>query len=72
MANQKLDVNDPEFVDKISLFDNYRFIKFLLIHLINSVFEVKSSGHFDAFRKECLSDVDINPAYQNLHSRVGK
>lgn len=35
-----------------------------------SVFEVKSSGHFDAFRKDCLSDVDINPAYQNLHTRV--
>lgn len=37
MANQKLDVNDPEFVDKISLFDNYRFIKFLLIHLKFSI-----------------------------------
>ena len=37
MANQKLDVNDPEFVDKISLFDDYRFIEILLIHLINSI-----------------------------------
>jgi len=34
------------------------------------IFEVKSQGHFDSFRKECLSDVDTQPAYQNLHSRV--
>jgi hypothetical protein len=35
-----------------------------------AVLEVKSQGHFDNFRKECLSDVDTQPAYQNLHSRV--
>lgn len=34
------------------------------------IFEVKSQGHFDAFRKECLADVDTQPAYQNLQSRV--
>jgi hypothetical protein len=34
------------------------------------IFEVKSQGHFDAFRKECLADVDTQPAFQNLHSRV--
>jgi hypothetical protein len=35
-----------------------------------AVLEVKSQGHFDTFRKECLADVDTQPAYQNLHSRV--
>ena len=34
------------------------------------IFEVKSQGHFDAFRKECLADVDTQPTFQNLHSRV--
>lgn len=34
------------------------------------IFEVKRQGHFDAFRKECLADVDTQPAFQNLHSRV--
>ncbi|XP_070509333.1 biorientation of chromosomes in cell division protein 1-like 1 [Chironomus tepperi] len=34
------------------------------------ILEVKSQGHFDTFRKECLADVDTQPAYQNLHSRV--
>jgi L-ascorbate metabolism protein UlaG (beta-lactamase superfamily) len=34
------------------------------------IFEVKSHGHFDFFRKECLADVDTQPAFQNLHSRV--
>lgn len=34
------------------------------------IFEVKSQGHFDSFRKECLADVDTQPAFQNLHSRV--
>ncbi|CRL01198.1 CLUMA_CG014173, isoform A [Clunio marinus] len=51
MTSTKLNVNDPEFVDKI-------------------IYEVKSEGHFDTFRKECLADVDTQPAYQNLHSRV--
>lgn len=32
--------------------------------------EVKRQGHFDAFRKECLADVDTQPAFQNLHTRV--
>ncbi|KAG5675545.1 hypothetical protein PVAND_005441 [Polypedilum vanderplanki] len=34
------------------------------------ILEVKSQGLFDSFRKECLADVDTQPAYQNLHSRV--
>lgn len=34
------------------------------------IFEVKSQGHFDGFRKECLADVDTQPSFQNLHSRV--
>ncbi|XP_053684287.1 biorientation of chromosomes in cell division protein 1-like 1 [Sabethes cyaneus] len=34
------------------------------------VHEVKSKGHFDQFRKECLADVDTKPAYQNLRQRV--
>lgn len=34
------------------------------------IFEVKSQGHFDAFRRECLADVDTLPVFQNLHSRV--
>lgn len=33
------------------------------------IFEVKSQGHFDTFRKECLADVDTQPAFQNLHTR---
>lgn len=37
MANPKLSVNDPEFVDKISEIVDYRFIEFLLIHLIYSI-----------------------------------
>ncbi|GAB0092891.1 hypothetical protein DMENIID0001_079410 [Sergentomyia squamirostris] len=32
--------------------------------------EVKSQGLFDQFRKDCLSDVDTKPAYQNLRQRV--
>lgn len=31
---------------------------------------VKSEGLFDQFRRECLSDIDTKPAYQNLHHRV--
>jgi hypothetical protein len=34
------------------------------------LFEVKSQGLFDEFRKECLNDVDTKPAYQNLKQRV--
>lgn len=34
------------------------------------VYELKSQGIFDKFRKECLSDVDTKPAYQNLRQRV--
>ncbi|XP_077286474.1 uncharacterized protein LOC143911473 [Arctopsyche grandis] len=32
--------------------------------------ELKSQGIFDQFRKECISDVDTKPAYQNLRQRV--
>lgn len=32
--------------------------------------ELKSQGIFDQFRKECISDVDTKPAYQNLKQRV--
>lgn len=34
------------------------------------VYELKSQGIFDDFRKECISDVDTKPAYQNLRQRV--
>lgn len=34
------------------------------------VFEVKSQGAFDQFRRECMADVDTKPAYQNLRQRV--
>lgn len=34
------------------------------------VCEVKSQGLFDRFRKDCISDVDTKPAYQNLKQRV--
>ncbi|XP_057654305.1 biorientation of chromosomes in cell division protein 1-like 1 isoform X1 [Diorhabda carinulata] len=34
------------------------------------VSELKSQGIFDQFRKECISDVDTKPAYQNLKQRV--
>ncbi|CAO1352223.1 unnamed protein product [Diamesa hyperborea] len=34
------------------------------------LFEVKACGEFDKLRKECLSDVDTKPAYQNLYQRV--
>jgi COMPASS (Complex proteins associated with Set1p) component shg1 len=34
------------------------------------IYEVKSQGHFDRIRRECLADVDTQPAFQNLHSRV--
>ncbi|XP_017786450.1 PREDICTED: biorientation of chromosomes in cell division protein 1-like 1 isoform X2 [Nicrophorus vespilloides] len=34
------------------------------------VCELKSQGIFDSFRKECISDVDTKPAYQNLRQRV--
>nr|XP_022905333.1 lisH domain-containing protein C1711.05-like isoform X1 [Onthophagus taurus] len=34
------------------------------------VYEVKSQGIFDQFRKECIADVDTKPAYQNLRQRV--
>ncbi|CAH0554399.1 unnamed protein product [Brassicogethes aeneus] len=34
------------------------------------VYELKSQGIFDQFRKECISDVDTKPAYQNLRQRV--
>ncbi|PSN46007.1 hypothetical protein C0J52_06347 [Blattella germanica] len=34
------------------------------------VYQLKSQGIFDQFRKECLADVDTKPAYQNLHQRV--
>ena len=32
--------------------------------------ELKSQGTFDAFRRECLAEVDTKPAYQNLRQRV--
>lgn len=31
---------------------------------------VKSEGLFDQFRRECLADVDVYPAFQNLQHRV--
>jgi len=31
---------------------------------------LKERGIFDSFRKECLSDVDTKPAYQNLQTRI--
>ncbi|XP_039299319.1 biorientation of chromosomes in cell division protein 1-like 1 isoform X2 [Nilaparvata lugens] len=34
------------------------------------VCHLKAQGIFDNFRKECLSDVDTKPAYQNLRQRV--
>jgi len=34
--------------------------------------ELKAQGVFDLFRKDCLSDVDTKPAYQNLRVRVDK
>lgn len=34
------------------------------------VYELKSQGIFDQFRKECIADVDTKPAYQNLRQRV--
>lgn len=34
------------------------------------VYELKSHGIFDQFRKDCLADVDTKPAYQNLRQRV--
>lgn len=34
------------------------------------VYELKAQGIFDEFRKECISDVDTKPAYQNLRQRV--
>lgn len=34
------------------------------------VYELKAKGIFDQFRKECISDVDTKPAYQNLRQRV--
>ncbi|XP_066145072.1 biorientation of chromosomes in cell division protein 1-like 1 isoform X3 [Euwallacea fornicatus] len=34
------------------------------------VYELKSQGIFDQFRKECISDVDTKPAYQNLSQWV--
>lgn len=36
----------------------------------NIVWELKSRGIFDTFRKECIADVDTKPAYQNLRQRV--
>ncbi|XP_059045508.1 biorientation of chromosomes in cell division protein 1-like 1 [Achroia grisella] len=34
------------------------------------VYELKSRGIFDQFRKDCIADVDTRPAYQNLRQRV--
>jgi len=34
--------------------------------------ELKAQGVFDQFRKDCLSDVDTKPAYQNLRVRVDR
>ncbi|XP_050310279.1 biorientation of chromosomes in cell division protein 1-like 1 [Anthonomus grandis grandis] len=34
------------------------------------VYELKSQGIFDQFRRECIADVDTKPAYQNLSQRV--
>lgn len=39
----------------------------LIDHIVG---ELKSQGIFDQFRKECISDVDTKPAYQNLRQRV--
>lgn len=40
-------------------------------HLVEKiVYELKSQGIFDQFRKECFADVDTKPAYQNLRQRV--
>uniref|UniRef100_A0A336MAA7 CSON014340 protein n=1 Tax=Culicoides sonorensis TaxID=179676 RepID=A0A336MAA7_CULSO len=36
----------------------------------NILAEVKRSGMFDQFRKDCISDVDTKPAYQNLQFKV--
>ncbi|KAJ8715800.1 hypothetical protein PYW07_010282 [Mythimna separata] len=40
-------------------------------HLVDQlVYELKSKGIFDQFRKDCIADVDTRPAYQNLRQRV--
>jgi len=31
---------------------------------------IKREGTFDQFRKECLSDVDTKPSFQNLRQRI--
>ncbi|XP_063705530.1 biorientation of chromosomes in cell division protein 1-like 1 [Culicoides brevitarsis] len=36
----------------------------------NILAEVKRSGMFDQFRKDCISDVDTKPAFQNLQFKV--
>lgn len=39
----------------------------LIDHIVG---QLKNQGIFDLFRKECISDVDTKPAYQNLRQRV--
>ena len=40
-------------------------------HLIEQIVnQIKSQGTFDQWRRDCLSDVDTKPAYQNLTVRV--
>lgn len=33
--------------------------------------QIKSQGTFDLWRRECLNEVDMKPAFQNLNVRVG-
>lgn len=62
--------NDPELIENIlaevKRSGEFSSFKYVIFH----EHKLFSKGMFDQFRKDCISDVDTKPAYQNLQFKV--